>query len=95
MRGRVSLKLCVLAVAIAAISAACFLGQGGFGAGHGDLDRVIFVLALPWAMIPWPDFVLARDIVWLVLLPPFLNVATIAVVTAVTRGLKRRRLLHP
>ena len=25
--------------------------QGGYGAGHGELDAVVFLLSLPWSLI--------------------------------------------
>ncbi len=66
-----------------------FLAQGGFGRGHGLLDPVIGVLALPWALLPWPEAFLRRDIMWLVLIPFALNSAVIATVQIV--GLIRSR----
>jgi len=43
---------------------------------------VIYLLALPWARIDWPDFLLARDVVWLIVLPLFLNLASIGIFTS-------------
>ncbi|HEY2235575.1 MAG TPA: hypothetical protein VGK01_19045 [Candidatus Angelobacter sp.] len=52
----------------------------GFGAGHGPYDRALGILALPWILIPWPDFLFKNDLVWLVLLPLVLNLLVVLVV---------------
>jgi hypothetical protein len=83
---RVFVRLLVLVAAIAATSSVLFLRQGGFGGGHGDFDKVIFVLALPWSEIPWPEFLTKHDFVWLVGLPLLLNVATVLVLAVAVRA---------
>ena len=85
---RTALFLSALVVALAATS--CFLAQGGFGGGHGDLDRVLFALALPWSLIPWPQPFVSVDFGWLILMPFILNVTTIAVGSYVVRRIKQR-----
>ncbi|HWS71509.1 MAG TPA: hypothetical protein VN605_05315, partial [Thermoanaerobaculia bacterium] len=75
--------LVVICSAAALLSAGCFGIQGGFGGGHGDLDWLMFVLGLPWTVIPWPTIMLDHDFFWLVLLPFVFNMAAIATVAAV------------
>lgn len=79
-------SLYVLCLLIAAVSLAAFAMQGGFGGGHGDWDRVLWVLALPWALIPWPAVVLRHDLVWLTLLPFVLNVLVVTLLGFVKRA---------
>jgi len=62
-----------------------FLIQGGFGAGHGKFDRVLVWLGLPWSLVPWPEFMIKSDFVWLVFVPIFINVTLILVLTFVVR----------
>jgi hypothetical protein len=57
-----------------------FFLNHGFGAGHGPYDRALGILALPWILIPWPDFLFKNDLVWLVLLPLVLNLLVVLVV---------------
>jgi hypothetical protein len=78
-----------IVLTIGAVSASCFLAQGGFGGGHGNFDRVIFVLSLPWSLIPWPDFVMTSDIVWLVVLPVVLNAGVALLAGALFRAESR------
>ena len=63
-----------------------FLLQGGFGAGHGRFDRVLVWLGFPWCLVPWPEFVIKSDFVWLVLIPVSINVI---IVLALTIALRR------
>lgn len=84
------LKLALLGVtALAAVSSFLFLKQGGFGGGHGDFDRLLFVMGLPWAGIPWPDMFTKHDFVWLIGLPFCLNVATLLGLAAIVRARHR------
>ena len=63
-------KLAIGAVAaLAATSSLLSMRQGGFGGGHGDFDRALFTMGLPWAKIPWPEVLIQHDFVWLVALP--------------------------
>ena len=83
-------KIALLAVAaVAVVSTALFLKQGGFGGGHGDFDKVILVLGFPWAALPWRGFLARHDFAWLVALPCVLNVITVMVVSAVVRACRR------
>jgi hypothetical protein len=82
---RVRIALGVV-LAMGAVSATCFLVQGGFGGGHGNFDRVIFVLSLPWSLIPWPDFVMMSDVVWLLILPVVLNAGVVVSIGAFFRA---------
>ena len=86
----ISIGLVSFAALVAAVATACFVMQDGLGGGHGELDRVLFALALPWSLIPWPELFASIDFVWLVLLPFILNVATIVVGACVIQKLKRR-----
>jgi len=83
-------KVALLAVtAIAAVSSVLFLKQGGFGGGHGEFDKALFIIGLPWAGIPWPETLIKHDFVWLIGLPFCLNFVTVLLITAAFR-LKRR-----
>ena len=81
--------LILLAGGVALTSSAMFLKQGGFGAGHGDLDKPIFLLGLPWSVIPWPDFVTKSDFLWLIVLPFVLNMLSILLLAFLVRRLRR------
>jgi hypothetical protein len=72
--------------AIAVVATGLFIAQGGFGGGHGSFDQVLFVLALPWSMVPWPELFTSNDFTWLVVLPFFLNLAVVAVLSSLGRG---------
>jgi|GEM_PF-5497228 len=61
--------LWVIPLAVAFFSAMLYLIQGGFGAGHGDLDLLLWVLALPWSLIEWPGIFYWRDYLWLIVVP--------------------------
>lgn len=83
-------KIALLAVAAVALTSSfLFLKQGGFGGGHGDFDKTLFILGLPWASIPWPGFVTKHDFVWLIALPFSLNASTVLMVTAVVGRARR------
>jgi hypothetical protein len=91
------LKVAFLTVATtAAASSLLFLKQGGFGGGHGEFDKAIFVLGLPWAAISWPPVFMKHDFVWLIGLPLVLNLTSVfvvaAVITAGRRNHRRERL---
>lgn len=87
-----STRLALLVLATAgAVSTTLYLAQGGFGGGHGRFDLPIFLLGLPWDLLPailpeslWSDF-------WcLVGLPCFLNIGTVLAVSAAARRLRSR-----
>ena len=83
-------KLALLGVtALAATSSLLFLKQGGFGGGHGDFDKALFIMGLPWAGIRWPEMFMKHDFVWLIGLPFCLNVAIVLVITAAVRATRR------
>lgn len=90
----VLVSLAGIAVVVAGLAMTFFWIQGGFGGGHGDFDRLIYVLGLPWAAIPWPDMMLRHDFVWLIGIPLVLNLFAVAAVTAMV-GIFRRRHSHP
>src|SRR5712691_10895173 len=88
---RNGMKIALLSVtAIAITSSVLFFNQRGFGGGHGDFDKIIFILGLPWATISWPKFFMKHDFVWLIGLPFALNVVSVLVITAVVRMVRRR-----
>ena len=70
---------------VAIIASVLFLWQGGFGGGHGGFDRAIFIMGLPWAAVPWPDFFVRYDFVWLIGLPFVLNIASVLLVSSIIR----------
>ena len=82
----------LLTTAIAAMSSVLFLKQGGFGGGHGDFDKIIFILGLPWVGMPWPASFSKHDFIWLIGLPFCLNIATILLITT---GVRARRQSDP
>ena|SRR5258706_10851336 len=88
---RITITLMSCATLLAFAASGCLFTQGGFGGGHGDLDRVLFTLALPWSLIPWPGAFVGVAFVWLVLLPFALNVSAIVVGTYVVWKIKRHR----
>ena len=79
--------------ALAVVSSLLFFNQGGFGGGHGDFDKALFIMALPWAAIPWPESLIRRDFIWLIGLPLCLNIATVLIAAAVLGS--RRRAFPP
>jgi hypothetical protein len=80
--------LFVAVVLITVASTILFFAQGGFGGGHGRFDGVIFLLALPWALIHWPEFLTKSDFVWLIALPFILNVLVLLLFARVRRSLR-------
>ena len=77
------LAIALLAVPffLGAVAFTLFVVQGGFGAGHGDHDRTLYLLALP--AIDWiPEFQLLEsitrsDLARIVVCPMILNLAVI------------------
>jgi hypothetical protein len=85
------MRLALIGVtALSAISTILFIKQGGFGGGHGDLDKPLFIMGLPWAAIPWPGLFAKHDFVWLIVLPLCLNVAAVLCVAALVRSRRHR-----
>ncbi len=74
-----------------ALASLMYAVQGGFGGGHGRFDLAIYVLGVPWVLVPWPDWSYARDFHWLILIPFVMNSAVVGVVVATGRGLARLR----
>lgn len=91
MRSRINFVLLFAAVLIAVVATVCFTIQGGFGGGHGDLDYVLFILGLPWSLVPWPAPIMKVDFVWVVLMPFMLNVVTILIGGFIVRTFVSRR----
>jgi len=85
----------LLAVVIAAASAVLFLKQGGFGGGHGDFDKIIFILGLPWTGIPWPQFIIKHDFIWLIGLPLAMNAMSVLAFTVAVRRLAINKYRAP
>jgi hypothetical protein len=73
------------------IATALFVAQGGFGGGHGDLDRVIWVLGLPGVLLAgWAPASLARhDLLLLVWWPALWNVLLWGAIARVVPRLRR------
>lgn len=84
-RPLVAAFFCVAAL-LALAATACLLAQGGFGWGHGALDRAMFALALPWSLIPWPAGLVTFDFVWLVLMLFLIDVTIVATVAYLRRS---------
>jgi hypothetical protein len=91
-------KIALVAVtAIAAASLGLFLEQGGFGAGHGKFDLVIFILGLPWdwliSKVPEgynPSLFSKHDVAWLIAVPFVLNIVLVLAISVVVRALRGR-----
>jgi hypothetical protein len=80
------MKSVLTAITLIAVTASVLYSiQGGFGAGHGDFDKALLILGLPWTFVPWPAFIIKHDVVWLVGLPFIMNIAVALVVVAVVR----------
>jgi hypothetical protein len=59
--------------AIAMVASLVFKINEGFGAGHGDYDRLLGILALPWILIPWPRSFFDHPFFCFVVLPLLLS----------------------
>jgi hypothetical protein len=78
--------LWVAVFGVAMLAAVLCLVQGGFGGGHGPWDRALMILGLPWNLLPWPDSVVNRPLIWLVLIPFFFNGVIVCIATYLLRG---------
>ncbi len=67
--------LAPLIIADCILSTILFVTLGGFAGGHLHFDRVIFILVLPWILIPWPEAVWRYDFVPFILIPLAMNAA--------------------
>ena len=67
----------IVVLAVALIASLLFTLNRGFGGGHGKYDGILGVLALPWILLPWPDFLYHRDFVWLIFVPLVLNLLSV------------------
>lgn len=86
---RVARSLPWISGAFATISAVAFVVQGGFGAGHGPLDTVLYVAGLPFMALLTASEGLLPDPLWragdflpIVVVPGVLNVAFFLLVRA-------------
>jgi hypothetical protein len=84
---RLTQGLMLIPILLGVISNAVFVAQGGFGAGHGKLDFVIMLLAIPWSLpaspygdLPLPDFIKNHDVLLVVWLPALLNMVLLFLV---------------
>jgi hypothetical protein len=79
----------ILSAAILAgflLASALFLSQGGFGGGQGRFDFILYLLAIPWVYLPWPEAVWTQgDFYPLVLTPFLMNCSVISVAFMVLR----------
>ncbi len=78
--------LWVVALGVAVSATALCLAQGGFGGGHGRYDRLLVILGLPWDLLPWPESVVNRPLVWLVAIPCLFNSGILGLATYLLRG---------
>lgn len=80
-RAKLARHLWLLPILLALTSTLVYFGQGGFGAGHGPFDQVLFALALPWCLLPIPGQFLGPDLVWLVAVPLLINSIAVALLS--------------
>lgn len=80
-----------IALALSLLATVLYGLQGGFGAGRGAFDQVLFILGLPWVLAPSPFPPTAPDILWLVCLPLVSNLLCAAVIALFLRSAKSRR----
>ena len=80
-------KALAVVFAIGVLDAVLFLANPGFGGGHGRFDQFIGLFGLPWIFVPWPEFLVKYDFVWLVILPFLMNSV---VVVILARFLRKR-----
>jgi hypothetical protein len=84
------MKIVLTAITLIAATASILYSiQGGFGAGHGNFDKMLLILGFPWAFFPWPAVILKHDFVWLIGMPFIMNVVVMFVIVAVVRSLGR------
>jgi hypothetical protein len=57
----------------AVVATALFFAQGGFGAGHGDFDAVIWILGVPGILLTAPGPVASHDLLRLIWWPAVWN----------------------
>jgi hypothetical protein len=74
---------------ITLVASFVFMLNRGFGGGHGTYDSILGILALPWVLLPWPNFLFKYDFVWLVFIPFILNLLVVFVVGRLVLRLKR------
>jgi hypothetical protein len=74
----------------AASSAGLFISQGGFGGGHLRFDYAIYLLSLPWGLLPWPEPLLKHDFIWILILPWFFNALLLLAITRLIAAVSRR-----
>lgn len=73
-------------VTITFIATLLFKVQHGFGGGHLSFDGALAFLALPWILVPWPEwFNWASDYIWLILIPFLLNSSIVAIIHLLSR----------
>jgi hypothetical protein len=74
-------KILLIPLVIAALATALMLAQGGFGAGHGEFDQLIFFLGLPGILlvdrIPMPAVMLNNALSSIVWVPALFNMLII------------------
>jgi len=67
-------KIILVLAGMFSVSAVLFVAQGGFGGGHGRFDWFIFIVGLPWILLPWPGSVVNFEPIFLFAIPFFLDV---------------------
>jgi hypothetical protein len=84
-------RLVLIPVLAAMIATGLFVAQGGFGGGHGDLDRMIWVLGFPGMVLAgWaPASLASHDLLLLVWWPALWNVLLWAAIASVISRFRR------
>jgi len=96
MEKRQFTRYCILAawavvIAGGVASSVMFAAQGGFGRGHRALDLPLFVLALPWVLVPWDIVAEPGDYVRFAVLPFACNCVLCAALQYALRVWSQRR----
>jgi hypothetical protein len=84
-------KAFIAVFVITLLATVIFFLNHGFGAGHGPYDRALGILALPWTLLPWPDFLFKHDFVWLVVVPLVSNLVVVLLVGRLVLTHARRK----
>ena len=80
-REKLAQRLWLLPIALVLISTLIYFAQGGFGGGHGSFDRLLFILGLPWCLLPLPGPFHRSDLIWLIAVPFLINSMLVSLLT--------------
>ncbi len=78
-------KAMFIVLGVSLLASLLFLVNHGFAGGHGILDRILGILALPWVLVHWPESFYSHDFIWLVFLPFVLNSLCVLVLIGIPR----------